>query len=176
MADASLSLLDNRTRHAGLLNVHLREAVASIPRDVTAEPSVSIDIEAQVSDAPHLLSESVRSPIESATPGQDFDHDIVESLERVVHVIKTVAEKSPETSEVRVWMSSYSGGISQGCADILFAASPLRKYCLASHVFGVQCMERYFQSYLVQIMISCPVRPLGNMMGEQWQFVKSSFP
>ena len=105
--------------------MHLREAVASIPRGVTAKPAVSnVDIEAQASDAPHLLSEPVRSPIEPATPGQDLDHDVVESLGRVVHVIKTVVEKSPETSEVRVWMSSYSGGISQGCADILLQLRP----------------------------------------------------
>jgi len=102
-ADASLSLLDDRTRHAGLLIVRLREAVASIPRSVPAKRAVSkVNIEAQVSDAPHLLYESVRSSIEPATPRQDFDHDVVESLGRVVHVIKTVVEKSPETSEVRV--------------------------------------------------------------------------
>jgi len=84
--------------------VHLQEAVASIPRGVTAKPAVSnVNIQAQASDAPHLLSE--RSPIEPATPEQDLDHDVVESLGRVVHVIKTVVEKSPETSEVRIWMS-----------------------------------------------------------------------
>ena len=105
--------------------MHLREAVASIPRGVTAKPAVSnINIEAQASDAPHLLYESVRSPIEPATSEQDLDHDVVESLGRVVHVIKTVVEKSPETSEVRVWMSSYPGGILQGYADILLQLRP----------------------------------------------------
>jgi len=100
--------------------VHLQEAVASIPRGVTARPAVSnVNIEAQASDAPHLLSE--RSPIEPATPEQDLDHDVVESLGRVVHVIKTVVEKSPETSEVRIWMS---GSISQGYADILLQLRP----------------------------------------------------
>jgi len=137
--------------------VHLREAVSSIPRGVPAKPAVSnVDIQAQGSDAPHLSKESVQHPIEPATPGQDLDHDVVESLGRVVHVIKTVMEKSPETSEVRVWMSSYSDGISQGYADILFSFALMQtlpgESCLWPTTYGtvfplLPCANHDFASY-----------------------------
>ena len=41
-----------------------------------------------------------------ATPKQDSDGDIVESLGRVVHIMETAVENVPETSEVRVRLHS----------------------------------------------------------------------
>jgi hypothetical protein len=75
----------------------LREAIASTPRVGAAEPAVTLNVEEPAPDALHPPPELIQPSTKPATEDPDDD---VESLRRVVHNIKTVVEKVPETSEV----------------------------------------------------------------------------
>ena len=122
-----LTLLDNRKQHIGLLIVRLREAITSAQRDgapATESPCdldlpsartrddlmspcigtviVSVKSEKQGPNTPRPASEHIPSPIQSVTPKQDPENDIVELLNHVVCKIKAVQDEVPETSEVRV--------------------------------------------------------------------------
>ena len=77
--------------------MRLREAVTSTPRGGPAESPVSANAEELASDALHSPPELAQPP---TTPAAEDPDDDVESLRRVVHNIKTVLEKVPETSEV----------------------------------------------------------------------------
>ena len=96
---ATLILLDDQGRHVGFLAVQLREAVASTPR------GSAVGIKELASNALHSSAEFVQLPTKPATEDPD---DNVESLRRVVHNIKTLVEKVPETSEVCWTMFSIS--------------------------------------------------------------------
>ena len=65
--------------------------------------------------------------------------DDVESLRRVVHNIKTLVEKVPETSEV-CWTIFISNQHFKACSHP-FTALALRKHCLGSHVLSAQGMD-----------------------------------
>ena len=87
----------------------------------------------------------------SVTPKEDPDDDIVESLGRVVHIMKTVVENVPETSEVRVGLHSYLGGILRGHADILYS------FALTRTLLGE--LRRWRTTYGTAILIkSCDMR------------------
>jgi len=75
----------------------LREAVTSASRGGAAYSAVSVNVEELASNALHSSPEFVQHPTKPATEDPDDD---VESLRRVVHNIKVVVEKVPETSEV----------------------------------------------------------------------------
>ena len=101
-------MLDNRFRQVGLLVVPLQEEARSAPHRVveTAEHVARANFEEQTSNTPHPSSESVQPPIESVTPVQDFDNNVVQSLGRVVYKIQAVVNQVPETSRVRVTLDS----------------------------------------------------------------------
>jgi len=103
-AKAMLTLLDNRNQSVGLLIVCLREAITSAQRDAApaTESKVSVKCEKQVSNAPRPASQHIQPPIQSVTPKQDPENDIVELLNRVVCKMKAVLDEVPETSEVRL--------------------------------------------------------------------------
>ena len=104
---AALVLLDTRSRHVGFLTVRLRAAVTSTPLGGAAEPAVGVNVEEQESNALLSSPEFVQHSTKPATKDPEDD---VESLGRVVHNIKTLVEKVPETSEVCSFLNSISQG------------------------------------------------------------------
>ena len=157
---AALILLDTRSRHVGFLTVRLREAVTSTSRGGAAEPAVSVNVEEPAPNALLPPPELVKPPTKPAT--QDPDDD-VESLRQLVHNIKTVVEKVPETSEV-CWTMFVSKQHFTGALSHPFAALALRKHCLESHVLSAQgmgntsCLVSYSHDFAHHR------RPLRNIM------------
>ena len=72
----------------------------------TAEHVARGNFEEHTSNTPPSSSESIQNPIESVTPNQDFDNNVVQSLGRVVYKIQAVMDEVPETSRVRVTLDS----------------------------------------------------------------------
>jgi len=91
-----------------------------------AEPAVSVNVEELASNALHSSPEFVQHPTEPVTEDPDDD---VESLRRVVHNIKAVVEKVPETSEV-CWIVFVSKQHFKG---------ELRSFGLSQTLLGKSC-------------------------------------
>jgi len=134
---STLILLDNKSQHIGFLTVRLREAVTSTPRGGAAELAVSINVEEPASNALHPSPEIVQHPTNPATEDPDDD---VESLRQVVHNIKTLVEKVPETSEV-CWTMFIPKHHFTGALSHPFTALALCKHCLESRVLSSQGMD-----------------------------------